>query len=340
MDTLHLLPRASPGANYTAITDYRNHCTLETCPLSQSYYAYRPSLPANALFLALFSFSLLCFLVQALLSRRFIGFTIALVCGCILEVVGYAGRIISYINPFDQNGFLVQICCLTIAPAFMAAGLYLCLSRIVNTFGRENSRIAPLSYPRIFIPCDIVSLLLQAIGGAMASIASHQNKSADNGDHIMVAGLAFQVLTLLIFMVLCADFAVKTLRRMKTMGEQALDPTYAKLRQSWSFKTFLVALALATVCIFIRSVYRVAELSAGWEGALIKNQNLFIGLEGVMVVIAVLALNAFHPGFCFREGYDMSLKKVKSKKSKRGDVEKESPSRDEAGSENAIVPDA
>ena len=171
----------------------------------------------------------------------------------------------------------------------------------------------------------------------MASVASHQNKSPDNGDHIMVAGLAFQVFTLLIFMILCADFAIKTLRRMRTMGEQALDPTHAKLRQSWSFKTFLAALALATVCIFIRSVYRVAELSEGWEGALIKNQNLFIGLEGVMVVIAVLALNAFHPGLCFREGYDLPLKKIKSKKNKRSDLEKESPSRDEAGSETAVV---
>ncbi len=59
-----------------------------------------------------------------------------------------------------QNGFLIQIVCLTIAPAFMAAGLYLTLSRIVMTFGPENSRIAPLSYPRIFIPYDVVSLLL------------------------------------------------------------------------------------------------------------------------------------------------------------------------------------
>ena len=109
MDTLRLLQRASaPSANYTAITNYRNQCTLDTCPLSDSYYAYRPSLPANAVFLALFAFSLLCFLAQALLSRRFIGFTIALVSGCILEVVGYAGRIVSYINPFNQVGTFIE----------------------------------------------------------------------------------------------------------------------------------------------------------------------------------------------------------------------------------------
>lgn len=167
----------------------------------------------------------------------------------------------------------------------------------------------------------------------MASVASHSNRSADTGDHIMVAGLAFQVFTLLIFMVLCLDFALKTLRRLRTMGDAALDPRHSQLRQRLTFRVFLVALSLATLCIFIRSVYRVAELGEGWQGALIKNQNLFIGLEGVMVILACLALNAFHPGLCFREGYDISLKKVRSNQNKAGDAEKQSPSRDETSGE-------
>ncbi|KAI4189328.1 MAG: hypothetical protein L6R41_001552 [Letrouitia leprolyta] len=215
----------------------------------------------------------------------------------------------------SQNGFLMQICCLTIAPAFLAAGIYLTLSRIVITFGPENSRIKPLSYPRIFIPCDILSLVLQALGGGMASAASHSNKSPDTGDHIMVTGLAFQVFTLLVFMILCVEFAIRTVIRMNRMGEAALDPTHATLRCSTKFRAFLVALALSTICIFIRSVFRVIELGEGWEGALIKNQKLFIVLEGVMVVIAVLALNLFYPGLCFREGY---IRRAKTKNRRRG----------------------
>ena len=121
----------------------------------------------------------------------------------------------------------------------------------------------------------------------------------------MVAGLAFQVFTLLVFILLCTDFAVRTLRRMRAMGAaQALDPTHAELRASKLFRAFLAVLSLATLCIFVRSVYRVVELGEGWGGALIKNQKLFIGLEGVMVIVAVLVLNLFHPGLCFREGYE------------------------------------
>lgn len=242
--------------------------------------------------------------------------------------------------PTKQNGFLMQIVCLTIAPAFLAAGIYLTLSRIVVTFGPENSHIKPLSYPRIFIPCDVISLLLQAIGGGMASVASHQGKSPDTGDHIMVAGLAFQVLTLFLFQLLCLDFMIKTLRRMRALGAAALDPTHAALRGSAKFRVFLVALGLATFCIFIRSIYRVAELSEGWGGALIRNQRLFIGFEGAMVIVAVMVLNAFHPGYCFREGYAQKKYKnlFRKKQTSAADVgeEKGSPVRD--GSSGAATP--
>ena len=236
----------------------------------------------------------------------------------------------------------MQIVCLTVAPAFIVAGFYLTLSRIVITFGPENSRIKPLSYPRIFIPCYVISLLLQAAGGGIAFATSNADKSADVGDHIMVTGLAFQVLTLAVFICLCIDFTVRTLRRTREMGNAALDPAHATLRASTMFQCFVAALAFATLCIFIRSVYRVAELNEGWGGALIHNQYTIIGLEGAMVLVAVLALNAFHPGFCCREGY-IRQQKTKSDGPTRGKFwgragrreidEKGSPTRDGSGSD-------
>ena len=156
----------------------------------------------------------------------------------------------------------------------------------------------------------------------MASVASNNHKSPDNGDHIMVAGLAFQVITLAIFILLCTDFAIMTMRNTRQVGaDEALDASHAKLRASMRFKGFLAALAVATICIFIRSIYRVIELSQGWEGELIKNQTYFIVLEGAMVIIAVLALNLFHPGWCFREGYAGDITSaLKNKKNQSRDA--------------------
>lgn len=55
-------------------------CTLDTCPIGQSYYDYRPSLPMNIALLALFAVSLLLNLAQGIWYRTWT-FAIALVLG-------------------------------------------------------------------------------------------------------------------------------------------------------------------------------------------------------------------------------------------------------------------
>jgi hypothetical protein len=157
-----------------------------------------------------------------------------------------------------------------------------------------------------FIPCDVISLVLQAAGGGLASASSHANEDPTQGNNIMIAGLAFQVATLFIFMLFSVDFAISTYRRSKSLGASAFDqnPNFVALRSDWKFKGFLGALTLSTICIFWRSVYRVAELAQGWTGELIGRQDLFIAFEGVMVTVAMLALNLFHPALCFKEGLE------------------------------------
>lgn len=192
--------------------------------------------------------------------------------------------------------------------------MYLALSRIVVTTGTNDCRVSPLTFPRLFIPCDVVSILLQAIGGSMASVATSNHNSPHLGVDIMVVGFAFQALTLGLFILICADFAITKLLKSKAAGtDGALDAKNAEKRPSWRFQGFVAALALATLCIFIRSTYRVIELAHGWEGSLIGNEKLFIILEGAMMVVAALALNTFHPGWCFPEGYEESMSNLLKK---------------------------
>ncbi len=168
----------------------------------------------------------------------------------------------------------------------------------------------------------------------MASVASHNGSSVATGDHIMIAGLAFQVLTLLVFMAVSADFALRTAGRYRRLGASALDqdPVLRRVRSSLRFRGFLAALALATVCIFWRSAYRVAELAHGWTGYLMGRQDLFVGFEGVMVVVAVVALNIFHPSLCFREMMEGRGGLGSGSRSRRRDGEsgKEAPGGDDA----------
>ena len=81
-------------------------CTFQTCPSSFAASLYRPSLPGNALYLAIVS---LCLVIQIFLGVRqhTYGFMAGMICGCILEIAGYIGRIMIYKNQFDGNGFLM-----------------------------------------------------------------------------------------------------------------------------------------------------------------------------------------------------------------------------------------
>ena len=191
--------------------------------------------------------------------------------------------------------------CLTIAPAFISAAVYLCLSRIVVVYSESASWLRPATYTLVFIGFDFVSLLLQAAGGGIASSAD--TVSMDNiGKNIMVAGVSWQVVSLVLFTALCLDFA----RRVRNACEVEMNPAFASFRASRKFNSFLCGLAVATLTIFIRSVFRCAELSGGFHGPLANQEVTFMILEGAMICIAVICLTVFHPGLVFGQDWHMA----------------------------------
>jgi RTA1 like protein len=124
-------------------------------------------------------------------------------------------------------------------------------------------------------------------------MASQSNTSTElhNGEHIMVAGLSFQVASLFLFMSLTTDFLLAA--RRSTLSN------FDDVVTTKKFRYFIWAIAVATFCIFVRSVFRVAELSGGFHGPLDNQQATYMVLEGVMVITAGTVLTLFHPGPCF-----------------------------------------
>jgi hypothetical protein len=135
-------------------------------------------------------------------------------------------------RPADQptNRYLIP---LTIGPAFISGSIYLCLARIVTACGKGVSRIAPSTYITIFMGSDFTALLLQGAGGGIAATAT--SRSAGNaGRYIMIAGLCTQVLSLLVFMVLCLEFYL----RLRCVPQTAKEGSLADLTTSRRFKLF------------------------------------------------------------------------------------------------------
>ncbi|CRG83358.1 Sphingoid long-chain base transporter RSB1 [Talaromyces islandicus] len=279
--------------NATLIED-PDLCTLDTCPMDMAQIDYVPSLAGNLIFIAVFGLVLLGQLGLGIRYKTW-SYLIAMTGGLVLEVVGYVARVQMHDNPFKSDPFLMYLVCLTIAPAFLSAAVYLCLSRIVVAYGEQVSRFRARTYTTLFITCDFIALLLQAAGGGIASSADTKHLS-DIGIDIMVAGVSWQVASLALFVALCTDFAL----RVRKSPQYRLNSQFDQLRRNKSFHYWMLALIAATVTIFIRSVFRCAELSSGFDGPLANDQITFMILEGAMISIAVISITVFHPGWVWK----------------------------------------
>ncbi|KAF6233173.1 hypothetical protein HO173_008717 [Letharia columbiana] len=287
--------------NDTAVGMAKKYCSLgctPACPESWRAIFYRPSVGGNSVYMDIF---LLILIAQIFFGVRHRTWTFlgGMVPGLLGEIIGYLGRILLWHNPYSMNFFLTYLICLTIAPAFLTASIYLCLSRLVTVCGPQYSRLAPRSYTYIFIGCDLFALVLQGAGGGIASTARTHAGSV-SGAHVMVAGLAWQVVSMTLFMALWADFAIRVHKaRVQGYLKNSQSDDFAVLRDSKKFRLLQVAIALATVMIYIRSIYRIAELQGGFSGKIANNQASFMIFEGPMIIIAVTALTVFHPGGVF-----------------------------------------
>ncbi|KAL7950892.1 RTA1 like domain-containing protein [Trichoderma barbatum] len=255
-------------------------CNLSNCPAEWSIYGYRPSLAANVVFAALFAIACIVHLYLGIRWRTW-GFTIPVIVGCITEIIGYAGRVMLWNNPFSFNGFMIQIVTLTTAPVFYTASIYVTLSQSIMFLGPDLSRFKPQLFYYVFIPFDIICLALQAAGGAMSAGTTGANQV---GVDVSQAGLSLQVIVLTAFIVCFGDYMIRYIRSGRASN------------WGWRLTAFFAGLTTATVLILARCCYRVAELKDGYSGSLIKEENTFIVLEGVFVFLAAMALCFGQPG--------------------------------------------
>ena len=287
-------------------------CTYATCSVAENgQLHYVPSLAGNVLYLALFTAFLIIQIPLAIRHKTWT-YLVAMVGGLVLEMAGYAGRIMLHQDDFNENNFIIYLVGLTIGPAFFSAAIYLCLSRLIAVFGTSLSYFKAKTITAVFIGCDVVSLVLQAAGGGIVASVSGFSPLRQDGLNIMIAGLSTQVASMTLFICVCLQLAWS----IQTNPHQ-INPNNSRLRRSLSFKLFLLgkciqsqrqvtvittiltilqAVAIATITILVRCCFRVAELEGGFGSSLANNQVAFMVLDGAMVVTAVSCLTFVHAG--------------------------------------------
>lgn len=277
------------GTVYTASGNNAN-CTLSACPIDTTVYGYRPTLAGSGVAIALYTIAILINIFLGVRHKTW-GFMAAMILGCVDEILGYVGRILYNQNPWGQTGFIMQIVLITIGPVFFCAAIYVMIYKMINYIDPTVARFNPRYIYWVFITSDIVSLILQAVGGAMSSTS---NGSSSAGVNIALAGLSIQVATLVFFMAICIDYAIRSRHTWSSSSAYAI---------TLRFKVFVSFLTLATLTIFTRCCYRVYELSQGYSSTseALRDEPLFNALELSMVLIATYALIVAHPGPVFYE---------------------------------------
>jgi len=184
----------------------------------------------------------------------------------------------------------------------------------------------------IFISLDFAALIVQAIGGGKASIAAQNGEDPEPGGDIMMYGIIIQMIGMTLvctlalnqlsrvhshppqFCILSADFLFRFYWNKPVRSAVSSSQINSRATSSMpasSEKTFpafpakvrlmLLSAGMTTVWVLIRSIYRTIELADGWTGQIITTQVYFNLLDGAPIVLAMVTLNALHPGWLLRE---------------------------------------
>lgn len=92
----------------------------------------------------------------------------------------------------------------------------------------------------------------------------------------MLAGIVFQVATFTFLYVLIIMYIRNLLRNKATMTADA-----SALLTGRDFKIFGYGMFVASAAIYIRCVYRIAELAEGWANDIMRDEVGYIVLDGV-----------------------------------------------------------
>ncbi|KAG9239467.1 RTA-like protein [Amylocarpus encephaloides] len=249
----------------------------------KSRYHYDPSTPAAVVAAACFCLGALLTTYQWLRHRSWVW--VIMVVASWMEGIGYIARILSINDQTKKTLYILQFALIVLAPVLMAAGCYIIFGRIVFHVVPKESRtlkllwISPRWLTPIFVICDIVALLLQMVGAIKITSVDATDKDAadkiNQGKRIAEIGVAVQLICFGFFSIIAVRFNF-TSKRFKNKFEERIalegqsgkyvtvDGAEKKLKKNW--QAILRVTNIASLCVLVRSVYRMVEFSLGPTG--------------------------------------------------------------------------
>lgn len=238
----------------------------------------------------------------------------------IMEIVGYSCRLVSHYHPFVVNYFVVQYFFVVVSPVFFVrrtvvvlpfpadlkatlgrcpspaclylgtdtflcqqqAAFYLALGLALRRLDHRGSTLLgfnPKILISVMIASDVVTTIIQIAGAALIGVAEsdqYQGKkfslTSSQANNILLAGLAIQMASFFAFLCLLVFVIVRSER------------TFTAAHLPRRFSTFLFT---ASLLVFLRTTFRLAETAQGVFGPASRSEALFGTLEYLPVILAV-----------------------------------------------------
>ncbi|KAG0247482.1 hypothetical protein BG011_001416 [Mortierella polycephala] len=258
---------------------------------------YDPSVPGNIVIGVLYaieSLVLFCYI-----TRHKDKWALCLPLGAIASSIGFFVRI--GLDPHDVSLilYIVQSMFIVASPSAFLAFNYMLYGRFIAAidprFGSDKSQskmeksrysfIPPRIVGRIFIWSDITTFLIQISAGGMLGGGGDNLSLVKTGDTLFLVGVCAQGVCYFLFTALLSVTLMRLVAERQTAGLNRSGRSCMGLDKN----TLIIASGLyfSSLCISIRSIYRIIEFSQGHNGYLVSNEVFLFVLDAVPLVLAI-----------------------------------------------------
>jgi uncharacterized membrane protein YozB (DUF420 family) len=124
------------------------------------------------------------------------------------------------------------------------------LSALIRRLGSGYSFLGPRIILWFFITSDVIATVTQVAGAALIGVRQSNREDPTTANNILLAGLAYQVFSITVFVILVASFFFRARNALRASR----------------LAVFAFVFSIATIMIYLRTIFRLAETSEGLNG--------------------------------------------------------------------------